>query len=83
MNYNHLRILTGKNHPQIKFQFFEKGFRFPENLFQSYSIEYVQNFHRLSHKNMPISQTKGYFENPSYRFLEEPMLFLLALKWNL
>ena len=32
---------------------------------------------------MPISQTEGYFENPFYRFLGEPMLFLLALKWNL
>ena len=31
---------------------------------------------------MPISQTEGYFENPYYRFLEEPMLLLLALKWN-
>ena len=29
-------------------QFFGKGFRFPENLFQSYSIENVQNFHWLS-----------------------------------
>ena len=32
---------------------------------------------------MPIPQTEGYFENPQYRFLEESMLFLLALKWNL
>ena len=24
---------------------------------------------------MPISPTEGYFENPKYRFLEEPMLF--------
>ena len=32
---------------------------------------------------MPISQTEGYFENPYDRFLEEPMLFLLALKWKL
>ena len=24
---------------------------------------------------MPISQTEGYFENPQYRFLEEPMPF--------
>ena len=32
---------------------------------------------------MPISQTEDYFENPLYRFLEEHMLFLLALKWNL
>ena len=42
-------------------QFFEKGFRFSENLFQS--IENVQNFQWLSHKSMPISQTEGYFEN--------------------
>ena len=26
-------------------QFFEKGFRFPENLLESESIENVQNFH--------------------------------------
>ena len=32
---------------------------------------------------MPISQKEGYFENPYYRFLEEAMLFLMALKWNL
>ena len=32
---------------------------------------------------MAISQKEGYFENPKYSFLEEPMLFLLALKWKL
>ena len=32
---------------------------------------------------MFISQAESYFENPYYRFLEESMLFLLALKWNL
>ena len=32
---------------------------------------------------MPISQMEGYFENLWYGFLEEPMPFLLALKWNL
>ena len=32
---------------------------------------------------MPISKTEGYLENPWYSFLEEPMLFLLALKWKL
>ena len=32
---------------------------------------------------MPVSQTDGYFENPWYGLLEEPLLFLLALKWNL
>ena len=31
---------------------------------------------------MPISQMESYFENPYYRFFEEPMLFLLALKWK-
>ena len=41
---------------------FWKRFCFPENLFQSYSI----------------SQTECYFENPSYRFLEESMVFLFA-----
>ena len=32
---------------------------------------------------MPISQAEGCFENTQYRFLVKPMLFLLALKWNL
>ena len=32
---------------------------------------------------MPISQMEEYFENPSYRFLKEPMLFLLASKLDL
>ena len=32
---------------------------------------------------MPIYQMEGYFENPLYRYLEEPIFFLLALKWNL
>ena len=45
-------------------QFFEERFRFPEYLFQSEIIENVQNFHWLSHKNMSISQTEDYFENP-------------------
>ena len=45
-------------------QFFEKKFRFPGKLFQSQSTGNVSHFHRLSHKNMPISQTDGYFENP-------------------
>ena len=32
---------------------------------------------------MSISQMEGYFKTPQYHFLEEPMLFVLALKWNL
>ena len=43
--------------------FFELGFHFLANLFQSSSIENVWNFHWLSPKNMPISQTEDYFEN--------------------
>ena len=49
---------------KVVLQLFEKDFRFPENLFQSQSIENVQNFYWLSRKNMTISQTEGYFENP-------------------
>ena len=45
-------------------QFFEKGLRFSENLFQSWSIENVQNFQWLWQKNMPIPKTEGYFKNP-------------------
>ena len=32
---------------------------------------------------MPLSQTEGYFENTLYRFLEEPVFFLLGLKKSL
>ena len=32
---------------------------------------------------MTVCQAEGYFENPKYRFLEEPVLSLLALKSNL
>ena len=32
---------------------------------------------------MSISQAESYLENPWYRFLEETMLSLLGLKWNL
>ena len=32
---------------------------------------------------MPISQSERYFENRWYHLLEDPILFLLALKLNL
>ena len=32
--------------------------------------ENVKNFEWLSNKNMPISQTEGYFGNPNYHLLE-------------
>ena len=47
----------------FQLQFFEKGFRFSENLFQSYGINNVQNFQWLSHKITPIYQKKDYFKN--------------------
>ena len=30
---------------------------------------------------MSISQMDAYFEDPYYRYLEEPKFFLLDLKW--
>ena len=32
---------------------------------------------------MPIVQMESYSENPWYRVLEQGMLFLLALNWNI
>ena len=48
----------------MKMLHFQKGFRFSENLIQSWSIENVQNLLPLSKKNMFIYKTEGYFENP-------------------
>ena len=53
-----LVLSTIKRYYKTALQFFEKGFRFPEKLFQSSSIENVQNFPWLSHRNMAISQTE-------------------------
>ena len=47
-----------------RYSSFLKNFLLSINLFQSLSIENVQNFHWLSYKNMLISQMEGYFENP-------------------
>ena len=63
--------------------FLKMVFVFQKICFKVKVLKTFFNFQWLSHKNMPISQTEGYFENPLYRFLEEPMLFLLGLKWNL
>ena len=41
---------------------FWKVFLFLGNLFQSESIENIQNFQWLSHKKMPIFQTRGYLK---------------------
>ena len=34
----------------------------------------------VTQKHAEIYQMEGYFENPQYRFLNEPMAFLLVLK---
>ena len=48
-----------------RYSSFLHGFRFPENLFQSWSIENIENFHWFSHENMVISQTEGILKIPS------------------
>ena len=35
-----------------------------ENLFRGHGIENVQNLQGVSHENIPMSWTEGYFENP-------------------
>ena len=44
--------------------FLKMVFVFQKIYFKVKSIENVQNFHWLSHKNMPISQTESYFGSP-------------------
>ena len=53
-----------------KVSFFRKCFKV--------KVSKTFTFRWLSHKNMPISQTEGYFKNPQHHFLED--LFLLVLK---
>ena len=50
--------------------FSKKGFCFPENLFQSYSIKNVQNFQWLSHKNMSLLNG-GLFWKPLLLFFRK------------
>ena len=61
-------------------QFFEKVLRFWENLFQSWSIENVQNFQWLRHTNMPISQTEGLFKKSLVPFIRRTYTLSLGLK---
>ena len=72
-----LRIFLKKKGSPV----FLKRFSFFRNVFSK--LEYWKHFQLLLHKSMPISQTEGCFESSLYRFSEEPMLFLLALNWNL
>ena len=60
----------------------KKKNHFPENLLK---LKYwkCSKFPLIVTWKYAISQTEGYFENPWYRFLEKPVLFLLVLKWNL
>ena len=44
--------------------FLKKVFIFQKICFKVKVLKRFKIFDRLSHKNMPISQTEGYFENP-------------------
>ena len=81
--YDVFSILVVSTEKRYLLQFFEKGFRFPEICFKVKILKTFETFTDCHIKTCrpPIS-TEGYFENPKYRFLEEPMFFLLALKWN-
>ena len=71
-----LVLSTEKRYPI----FLKMVFIFLKICFKVKVLKMFFNFQWLSHKNTPVSQTEGYFENPWYRFLEESMLFMLALK---
>ena len=60
--------------------FLEKVFVFQKICFKVKVLKTFQTFNGCHRKKKPIPQTEGYFESPLYRFSEEPMLFLLALK---
>ena len=60
--------------------FLKKVFVFQKICFKVKVMGTIKSFSDCYIKNMPISQTEGYFENPPYRFLGESILFLLALK---
>ena len=51
--------------------FLWKRFSFFRKFVLKLSIENVQTFQWLSHKDIPIFQTEGYFENPKYCFSKE------------
>ena len=68
---------------KLYFSFFKKIFVFQKIYFNDLVLKTFKNFQWLSHKNMSISQTECYFENPYDRLLEKSVLFLLALKRNL
>ena len=73
--FSNLVLSNEKQYPS----FLKKVFVLQKSCFKVNPLKKFKIF-RLSHKNMPIFQTEGYFENPQYRILEEPMLFLLTLK---
>ena len=62
-------------------QFFGKGLRkCGFRKFQSQSIENVQNSQWLSHKNILIFQTEGYFKNPWYGLLAKTYALSVGFK---
>ena len=77
--------------------FFEKGFRYSENLFYSYVIGNVQNFLSLSHKKHPdlwegwllsvmtsqILKFVDFTKTQKSKYLENKILFFLQMKSSL
>ena len=58
--------------------FSKKGFRFPENLFQKICFKVLKSFETFT--DCHIKTCRSFKRRAKYRFLEEAMLFLLALK---
>ena len=59
--------------------FFKKVFVFQKTCFKVKVLKAFETFSDCHKKNVPFSQTECYFQNPYSCFLEEPMLFPLAL----
>ena len=59
--------------------FLKKVFAFQKVYFKVKVLKTLKIFTDFPIKTWPISEMDGYFVKPYYHFLEEPMLFLLAL----
>ena len=74
-----LMVSTKKQYSSVlkKFFVFQKIY-FTVKVLKTFKIS--THCHTSRTEVMPTFRTENYFENPQYRFLEEPMLFLLVLK---
>ena len=58
----------------------KEGPHFSETCFRVKVLKTFKTSNDCHIKNIPICQTERYFKSPWYAFLEEPKVFLLALK---